>query len=327
MQGDAPNTPGQLSSPTDVGEAAASRQADLIADALQKAETSRLDIRDPFTQREVPEPDPKAVPTPETLPGATADGGFTDALLQRAYEAGIDAVEAKDYGTPKTLEKAIGHIERQAQNWARQQQYVPPQQPYHPPQQPAQQPPELPALDASEFDERLVGAITARDKHYQAQIAQQQQQLQQMHAFLQQQQAQVAEQQATQTRREIDSLFAGVGEEMKQVFGSGGRYQLSERSPEFTARMAVLDEMDVMDAGYRATGRTPPPRDVLFERAVRTIHGDKVEETATRKVQEQLRNDSGQFMAPPTKRNGRELPPGDEKALQTATRMMRQMGW
>ena len=123
----------------------------------------------------------------------------------------------------------------------------------------------------------------------------------------------------------MDSFFAGLGDEYADMFGKQPLDALPSSSPQRKLRTEVESTMDVLEKGYRNTGQPVPGEQILQERALRLVVGDRVQELARKKVEKAARDARGQFIAKPTHREGKPLS-RSERAAQYAEQFYKRKG-
>lgn len=123
-----------------------------------------------------------------------------------------------------------------------------------------------------------------------------------------------------------NSQFSSLSEEWTGLFGEPAA---SERTPEQVAnRNAVIEEMDVLRKGYRASNKKVPSDTQLFERAINSAFGDQVKDFARQELNHKLQRRENQFLsrASTTSGNG-DLLTGRDKAMKNVKDKMRDMGF
>jgi len=149
-------------------------------------------------------------------------------------------------------------------------------------------------LDPEVFDERLVDvvgqmkgimkdAISAKDSKI-AELTQM------MENFVGQ-----------QFERELDSYFSGLGEDYKELFGSGPGASMDKKSTAFANRNKFLDEVAAqMDTNIRM--KRGLSREQVFERALNAAFGKEVATINQKKIGKSLDRRSRNLTVPPTRR-------------------------
>ncbi len=319
----------ETAEPVTPSQAGAATAAQVVADRLAEHEkrlSDSLDIRDPSVPREpAPAETPKSsTQQPQMIAGASADGGITSDLLDRAVQVGISLDDAKAY-TPASLLKTIGLLESR--------QYEPEYYEPEPQQQQSQWTPEgyieqlqsrLPPLgaeDGMEVDSKLAASIYARDQAYQQELAQLHQQNQQILA--QQQQAQAAQQrrESEQQYRSLESLMQKDAD-YKDVLGEGPAASLVG-TRHHIVRSQIANTMDDLAAGYQRRGQVVPDTETLYAKAKVVVVGDRAAVKQQQTTIERLRARNGQFIAPPTAttRNREDGTPTDRAVRAVAAKL------
>lgn len=273
-----------------------------------------------------------------TSPGPESPDPFPQDLLRRASEAGIGPSEAREFGTPQALERAVELVRRNRQT---------PRQP-EPQRQPRRQPepqpaplPELPDLGSyvhpqghefagqPVFDPRLEEAFRARDEALLSAL----EEVRQLKSDLGGVRQTAAQAQAEQVNARYDAAFNAVPDEYKGLVGTGTHHDLSADGAEYQARMEVFLHAEGAREAYLKAGRTPPPFQTLFGRALRAVLGEQAQKATSQRQAERARNASGQFISPPTQsRNGSQAAPptpaeADRHNVARLEARLREIGW
>lgn len=197
----------------------------------------------------------------------------------------------------------------------------PPFQPQQPPQAGLPQQPVSQEEFRLEIDERLMDPMLVKnlrgmEQHFKTKVSSLEQQLSQAMGFVQQQQLQQQEQQ-------LDQLFAST--QLEQVLGKGKSRELSSVSPELANRVRVIEQMNVIEAGYRAYGLEAPPIDYVFQQAVQSVFGNQIQNQTRAQIAQQAQRRQQQFSTPPTSRSSVSRPENREDyARQRAAERLRQ---
>lgn len=294
------------------------------ADARQ-AQIDSLDIRDPGQVRRTPPPSQEPTPSPvaaPSIPGATADGGYTEELLDRAHAAGIPEHEARQYPAP-LLEKAVSQIEQAYSQFEPEPQFPQQQfqQQFQQPQQQQQNQLLMPAALPPPKDESIVwdDALVEAWQHNQNVLQQQMQinaalyqEQQQMRQQLEQLVGGSHEQQNREDRQTMDRLFS-ADKEYADVIGQGQFHDVQGTRFQ-SVRQQVGIRMETILAEDEAYGRQRPI-DAVYKEAMQSLFGSRAAQQQINQLGERLRNRAGQFVARPTQTTrSNELPPGVERA-------------
>jgi hypothetical protein len=250
---------------------------------------------------------------------------WDDASLEQAKFYGFSEDEAKAFGSRELFEKATIALDRQAAQFGREQlkayegqeQQAPAEQPrdangrFLPREQASPQAPETPTgfekLDLSKFgvndewDEDTVKLLNGLNDHYDGtirQLLERNSQQEQLLAMVAQQLIQTSgktnadESQSFVT--EMDSFFDGLGEEFGDLFGKGPVRLLAQGSPELSNRSKLLEEMRVLDIADAQANRPRQSYKDLAQRAVRSLHYDRIKTSARKEVEKTLKERQGQ---------------------------------
>ena len=177
-----------------------------------------------------------------------------ESLLERAVRAGMTMKEARDFGSPETLESVVGRLERSAksetgapdggdgENGGK-------------PDAGGDGDVEIPDLDPEEWDEKLVGALKAMK----AKIALQDAEIRRLRS-------------AGESAREeswVEGQFRGMDDGRRAALGIGDSSPTKEQS---AARERVMSKFKVLEAGYAATG-AKIDRAAILDEAVTSVVG------------------------------------------------------
>lgn len=128
--------------------------------------------------------------------------------------------------------------------------------------------------------------------------------------FIQDTHKQMKEQQdyiSTMRQREFDNTFdsaiSGLGEDYAPIFGKGTVNELDRNSDAFKNRLSVVEEIQLLQAGYEARGQTPPSFDQLLKRAVNGLFPDVVQGKQEKQTKAKERNK--QIIGKPSRKSDR----------------------
>ncbi|HUT86492.1 MAG TPA: hypothetical protein VMX15_00190 [Candidatus Heimdallarchaeota archaeon] len=94
----------------------------------------------------------------------------------------------------------------------------------------------------------------------------------------------------------FDQQVEGLGTDLHECLGEGGYRSLSPGSPQLAKRDAIAEQIAVTLAGYQAMGRQPPPREEVFEQAVKSVLRDEFTQAERKKIQQELRRMKGNIV-------------------------------
>lgn len=110
----------------------------------------------------------------------------------------------------------------------------------------------------------------------------------------------------------LEQRFAEISPEYVEVFGKGPTRNLAKDSEQLKHRIAVVEQMDVIEEGLRQKGRPVPPAGELFEQAMRAALGKTLEAAKERGLHNKLQRRRGVMSPRPTHRESSDesrLPP------------------
>jgi hypothetical protein len=152
----------------------------------------------------------------------------------------------------------------------------------------------LPELDPEEFDEGTIKLVDG----LKSVIKKQQEQLNQLSGL----QETAAQATMAANEREVgnwfDSRIQDLGEDFTDALGKGGHSDLAKGSSQHAKREEIARQIAVMWRGYESSGMEPPPRDVIFDQAVRLVLHDEITKNSQRNVSKKLKERSGQHIQP-----------------------------
>lgn len=213
----------------------------------------------------------------------------------------------------------------------------PAQEPANPSPQPAQQPQaeqkfellkvnkiEDLGLDPDDFDEKMVGAFNTFKERINSVVdalAQRDELLREVAVELVntrngvQSFTATAESQAeAEFTEKMDQFIAGLGEEFKPILGEKPMRQLSANSPLVRARQELAAKMNELQNMDVSKGRPQRSVEHYASAALRLLHPDQINSSATRKVEQQVAARRRQAIAAPSNRTHKPMS-ADERAL------------
>lgn len=267
---------------------------------------------------------------------SASDPEFDAEILERAGRYGFSDEEARAFGSPENLQSAMTTLDRQLsalgrEELGRQSDHEPqPLQP-QPPQSPQASQPQAPdpnstpttlpeklklELDPNEYDEGLIKTVNSINDHYDGIIRQQEQHLKMaaeaimaLHQQINETTGQTQAEEYARFHQEMDAFFTGLGDEFRDVFGKGEMRTLSPNSPESTARNALVEEMHALRIADARLNRPQSSWKELQQRALHTLHGDKIKSIARREINEKIKNRRGKAISRPAGRQTKSSDP------------------
>jgi len=270
--------------------------------------------------------EPAQVPKPEiTEPAATTepvgDAPPADSdTVRRALAFGMtrDQVEQlQDLGV-------LNQVVQQHMAALMQQTQRPKEQPIvageHQPATPAEVKAYQLALDAEQFDPKLIEALTGMNTHYGKSIMALQQQLQDSIDTIRDQQTQWYDEQ-------LDGLFGQLPDDLKSAVGEGPTRELDPLGQQYGNRLQVLQELEISAAIAERHGARRPSLRNLFERSVRVTFADRQKQLARNELAGKLDARQNLISHPPTNRKSAgELTVSPEKRAIASVKAILQRG-
>jgi hypothetical protein len=121
-------------------------------------------------------------------------------------------------------------------------------------------------------------------------------------------------------------MFDGMVEDLPELFGEGSTLSMDKGKDSFKNRLAVLEEMDALVAGYRSVKRDVPAEKVLFEKAMRSVFGEKMISTERGKIASSVKKRSSAAITKPTQRKSAAGDTPEAKAKGVVARMLSAWG-
>ena len=121
---------------------------------------------------------------------------------------------------------------------------------------------------------------------------------------------------------DADYLIAKLGDDYVELFGDGPAASLSTRSNEYKARATVVEEMQRIRDGAKASKKRIPDSRETFDQAIRSVFGSQVQKVERRQLGNQVKQRESQLIARPTN-NGKRVVSGRDRAIESVTQLMR----
>jgi hypothetical protein len=232
--------------------------------------------------------------------------GFDAALVKRAREAGMSDDEARSFGSPDALKRALdwgdrrrGQSSEQGQSQEREQKPTAPQQ---------QRKPRI-NLEQFELDPAFDPSLHAMAKNLKGMAEQINSAFDELESHTLGVVNHFQEQQREAFYDRFDSMIEELGEDYAPIFGKGRRADVLNDAKAVAARAELINQM-LVDAESHARinpDKPIPSERELLQRAVRALHGDKQQTIARREVAKNLRDrKTGQFVSRPAQRQSAE---------------------
>lgn len=354
-----PVTDAQLDSTFDAGPTAQATEApqpthpeteslgDATASMLADGDAPDSDAGDAANSGEQANADATAQP----VESAPADD-FDAQLLADAEWYGFRPEEAKSFGSPAALRRAMTAIDRRELSAARggeKRQTGANQSQARETSAPANQDatqtaagqtaaPTIEAykldLDPSQFDEDsrpviagLQGLVEFANKQHASHataLAQAQATIQQLTERLERTEQFHASVQNERFTHDLDRLFDSVAEQYGELFGKGPIKDLKDLNQVKQRNDVVNELLGLQDIDHR-NGREPMPLDRVFRRAISSLHPDKTIDLARKQVAKEVTQHRSGAVARPNQRRSAPLS-ADQEAVEAAREAFKAAG-
>jgi hypothetical protein len=248
-------------------------------------------------------------------------------LLRQARAAGFSEEEARDWGSPERLQRALTALDREILSNRRGQRHdqdrQPPPREQTPPRREERPPPprddqprdqqgrfiSREKLELEEFDEDLVDAsvsknFTALREHYEKRIARLEEALEVAMPAL----SESYEDTRSAKIAAFDAAIAGLDEAYLEILGEGDTADLDPESDHYRSRDRVFSTALELRDELKKRGRKVPRWEELVRRAAHLEYGEKVHTRGDHR-DEQVAARQKESTFPPSHRNGRSSTP------------------
>lgn len=204
---------------------------------------------------------------------------FDASLLERAKEAGFDEDDFSIFPDEATLKHALEVVERRAAD--RSTANVPEGKTSQQAPTAKSKPAKFDLrLNEALLDKEVIEQLSAMNEHYSGIM----EQIASNHDKF------MDEQRKEFRNQRIEALLANAPDDL----------QAQLKKPR--KRQQVVDQVDILEEGYKAKGRKVPMLQDLVDSALRSVFADQQASIARRNVERQIRNRQGQFTNRPTRR-------------------------
>ena len=229
-----------------------------------------------------------------------AEKEISDYVLTKAVMAGISLENARNFPSEEALLNVIANVEEMSQELARKQEQNAVSQKSK--EQKESILDSLPKLNPDDYEPEVIQMFDA----LKVVIGKQQEQIE---SFKNQQQSFIETSQQSNVReveRWFDSQVKSLGGDFSEALGEGGYRTLSPGSSQFAKRDAIAQQMAVMLAGYNATGIEPPPREQVFDAAVRIVLKEEFANRKNKSLADKLKKREGQHISRASGQKGKK---------------------
>ena len=124
---------------------------------------------------------------------------------------------------------------------------------------------------------------------------------------------------------EYEQSMSEISAKFPEVLGKGKTNELEPSSEHLENRARLLEEVEVLRAGYKASRKQVPVDSALFEKAFRSVFGTKIYEIERERFKKKVNKREKQFIARATN-NRVSTKQGREKAVSNVAALMRDRG-
>lgn len=279
---------------------------------------------------------------------------FDDGLLAEAARYGFTKAEAEAFASPAALQRAMTAIDRRELAQARGEQAAPKDGAAAPAAAPAPAKPAAPAtpaapapapgataagaaaafeklkldLDPEQYDPGFIKIVNGINDHYAGIVNTLHQSNQAFQSELAQVTQRFKQEEGQRFEQEMDLLIeTTTPAPLKEIFGTGSmRSLVATNAAQAKARSEIVGQMLELNALDVKAGRQPSSMQQLFQRALRTLHSDKLEIIARDKVRGEVSERRSQTISRPSSREAKATTP-EQKAAQRANEFYKSKGY
>lgn len=209
-----------------------------------------------------------------------------EALGERAAEVGLDAEDIERLESVEALERMVLILEARNQSES---------------EEPAEEPEDT-KTDFADVPDELRPALEQITKAYEERIEALESQLGQYNEY-------VDGQAEKAFRSEFDGYIGDLGSDYESLFGTGSTDNLRDGSTELSNRVVLIEEMNALAAGYKATNREVPDEQTLFNKAMSSVFGEELMSIKQTSRESQIAERRSKFVGRPSQRHGKQKSP------------------
>ena len=288
------------------------------ADQQEPAEATPAEAA-PVESEPSTEPAEPAQPAKPEQPEADE---FDAELLAEAGKYGFSADESRSFGSRQNLETALAAQDRQLAALGRGELNALTESDEVNGQVRQQQPQQSPSdaarpfdkfkleLDPAEYDEPQIKALNGLNDHYDNIARKQDEYLRQQAeviASLDDQLNQITghfrAEASTRNERDLDTFFTSLGDGFGDLFGKGEMRLLNQGGNEAKNRNALVEEMSALRIADAKLNRPTSTTSQLAQRALRSLHGDRLKTLARKDIEDKLAQRRSQTIEQPRSRS------------------------
>ena len=250
---------------------------------------------------------PVEMPENEESDTEVTDESFSDELVQRAKDAGLDDEDLSNMGSSEQMEFVLGLLENKVQQVQEEAKNTTSESGDAADEDQSSN--DVSWIDDIDPDE-AVDTDTARAmKAMKSKIDELTSTLESMNKKTEE--------------VKTNSYFTDLEPEWDEVFGS----KSSSTSEQEANRQSVLEEVETLKDGYRSRKKRLPSDKDLFDRAVNGVFGEKAKDFARQELNERLQKRESQFLSRASNSNATgDMLSGRQQALKNVSSKMRELG-
>jgi len=233
-------------------------------------------------EKVVPEPESELAPEEEQQPAPESESALesvrqpsiSNAVLTEAIRAGLTVEEAREFGSDKLLMRAVDMVRAVAAKSLSEPEKKVAKDPLA----------DFPSLDPEQFEPEVIKAFDA----LKGIVKQQYDSIQELQSY----RSQANQASQASVAQEVENWFDGqvekLGEDFNDVLGKGKYSILDKSTPQFARRDELASYMAILANGYKASGRSMPTREKIFEQAAKTVLAEEYQKNYEKKLSADL---------------------------------------
>lgn len=233
-----------------------------------------------------------------------------DQLLAKAREFGLSREDVQTIGDTKLLERIVSGLGNADDSQQKTQQKAEPAETNQFDEEFKVE------LDREIYEDDLCNAVEATCK-----------QINSMRKALAQAMNSTQAMQLEATASRLDNLFAKADDGFKDLFGEGSLSDLDRKSDFVKNRNEVIAEMGAIVAGYNQAGRKLPSEKEVFNKAVRSLYGDKIKEQVKKELVSKVQKRNRIAISRPSNRKSRKTSSPEAMATQAVASKLKSFGF
>jgi hypothetical protein len=256
------------------------------------------------------EEEPEANATDEKDATDTGEAAVGKELAQKALDLGLTEEEVKQFASDEELQKTVGIIESVIAAEGGEKEAQPAKEPAG--EEPEKEEPEstLKFENEEDIDPELLQNIKAMDKRYRDEVAALKAELSGLTEGIQKEQAE-------QFVKRFDAMVDAQGLDFADTFGKGRTLELNKTSLAYKNRDAVRSRMHAFAKGMLDSGIEIPDEQQLFDLAMTSLFGKKIETVKGSRMKKKTTARSKQRIGRAATKKAGSLTP-EQKAIETS---------